>query len=56
MMEMMYSSCAKMDSSSVQREEVLALLDDIAMLCIRSNFVSTRVKLLVTPDVVELAS
>ena len=47
---------ADMDSSIDLSDDVLVALDDITMLCIRSNSVSTRVKSFVRWDVVEVAS
>jgi len=47
---------ADMDSSIDFSEEVLVAFDDMTMLWIRSNSVSTRVKSFVRWDVVEVAS
>ena len=47
---------ADMDSSIDLSDDVLVALDDITILCIRSNSVSTRVKSFVRCDVVEVAS
>jgi len=47
---------ADIDSSIDLSEDVLVALDDITMLCMRSNSVSTRVKSFVRWDVVEVAS
>ena len=47
---------ADMDSSIDLSDDVLVALDDITILCMRSNSVSTRVKSFVRWDVVEVAS
>ena len=56
MMLVVCSIRADMDSSIDLSNDVLVALDDITMLCMPSNSVSTRVKSLVRWDVVEVAS